>query len=113
VLLVLRTRHPALRSRPGTGLLVSSIGVAAVTISLPYVPWLSEPLALVPLPAMVLAALAAITLAYVAAAEAGKRVFYRAIDPAASHPPAGGRPHRRLLRAVREHGGLRHGERGE
>jgi P-type E1-E2 ATPase len=80
------------------------LGVAAVTISLPYLAWLAEPLALVPLPATVLAALAAITLAYVAAAEAGKRLFYQAIDRPAPQPPAGRHP-RRLLRAVREHGG--------
>jgi Mg2+-importing ATPase len=104
VLLVLRTRRPALRSRPGTGLLVTSVGVAAVTISLPYVPWLAEPLALVPLPATVLGALGVITLSYVVAAEAGKRLFYRAIDRPAPQPPAGRHP-RRLLRAVREHGG--------
>lgn len=103
VLLVLRTRRPALRSRPGTGLLVSSIGVAAVTISLPYLPWLAGPLALVPLPATVLVALAAITLTYVVAAEAGKRLFYRAVDRPA-HPPAG-RHHRRLARTIAEHSG--------
>jgi P-type Mg2+ transporter len=104
VLLVLRTRRPALRSRPGTGLLVSSIGVAAVTVSLPYLPWLARPLALVPLPAGVLGALGVITLGYVIAAEAGKRLFYQAIDRPARHPPAG-RRHRRLARVISEHGG--------
>jgi Mg2+-importing ATPase len=104
VLLVLRTRRPALRSRPGTGLLVSSIGVAVFTVSLPYVPWLAEPLALVPLPATVLGALGVITLSYVVAAEAGKRRFYRAVDRPRPTPPSGRHP-RRLLRVVREHGG--------
>jgi Mg2+-importing ATPase len=38
VLLVLRTRRPFYRSRPGRGLLISSIVIAAVTLWLPYSP---------------------------------------------------------------------------
>jgi Mg2+-importing ATPase len=104
VLLVLRTRRPAVRSRPGTGLLVSSIAVAAVTIALPYLPRLAGLLGLIPLPAAVLAALATITLLYVVSAEIAKRVFYRAIEHPADRRSMGG-PSRRLARVAREHGG--------
>src|SRR6266545_1549122 len=104
VLLVLRTRRPALRSRPGTALLRSSVAVTAVTLALPYLRPLAEPLALVPLPATVVAALVAITLAYVAAAETVKRGFYRAVDRPA-RDPAGAHHPRRLARVAREHDG--------
>src|SRR6266540_2885498 len=104
VLLVLRTRRPALRSRPGTGLLLSSLAVTAVTLALPYLRPLAEPLALVPLPATMVAALAAITLAYVASAETVKRSFYRAVDRPA-RDPAGAHHPRRLARVAREHDG--------
>ena len=104
VLLVLRTRRPALRSRPGTGLLLSSLAVTAVTLALPYLRPLAEPLALVPLPATMVAALVAITLAYVASAETVKRSFYRAVDRPA-RDPAGAHHPRRLARVAREHDG--------
>jgi Mg2+-importing ATPase len=103
VLLVLRTRRAALRSRPGKALLRSSFAVAAVTLALPYLRPLAEPLGLVPLPATVVLALLAITLAYVAAAETVKRAFYRAVDRPAPEPPNARHP-RRLARVAREHG---------
>jgi Mg2+-importing ATPase len=107
VLLVLRTRRVATRSRPGRALLVSSVAVALLTVLLPYLPVASSALGLVALPAPVLLTLLGITLAYVAAAELTKRVYYRAAAPAArlvpSRPAAA--PHtRRLHRLAREHG---------
>ena len=107
VLLVLRTRRPALRSRPGTALLATSLAVTAFTIALPYVPGVAGVLGLVPLPAAIVAALVAITLAYVAAAELVKRSFYQAVG---RPPPRRGGPHqqRRLAHAVPEHGGDPH-----
>ncbi len=105
VLLVLRTRRPALRSRPGTGLLVTSVLIAAVTVSLPYIPFLAEPLGLRALSAKVLASLALITLGYIASAELLKRKFYKAMDRSRLE---GQRPEghpRRLGSVIREHGG--------
>jgi Mg2+-importing ATPase len=90
----------------GSTLTELAVGVAAVTISLPYVPWLAGPLALVPLPAGVVGALGGITLSCVIAAEAGKRLFYQAVDRPARRPPAG-RHHRRLARVIAEHSGRR------
>ncbi len=110
VLLVLRTRRPAFRSRPGTGLLIASLAIAAVTIAIPYSPG-AELLGLRALPAAVLGSLLLITLAYVVAAEAVKRSFYRAAAHHGDRPPpeAARLRHRRLRQAAREHGGGRRG----
>jgi Mg2+-importing ATPase len=77
VLLVLRTQRPFFRSRPGSALLVSSIGIAGLTLALPYSGWLGHELGFTPLSATLLATMLAITAAYVVAAELVKRAFYR------------------------------------
>ena len=76
IALVVRTRRPFWRSRPGTALLAASLGVIAVALALPYLPfsWL---FGFVPLPAPLVLAIGAMTLAYVAAVEAAKARFYR------------------------------------
>ncbi len=75
VMLVLRSQRPFFRSRPGAALLWSSIAVAVVSVAIPFTP-AAEPLGLVPIPAAVLLALAAITAGYVAVTELAKAVFY-------------------------------------
>jgi Mg2+-importing ATPase len=77
VMLVLRTRRPWWRSRPGRALVATSAAVAGVTVALPYGP-LAVPLGLVGLPTGLLATLAALTVVYVAANEAAKRSFFPA-----------------------------------
>ncbi|SEN52033.1 magnesium-translocating P-type ATPase [Nonomuraea pusilla] len=72
VMLVLRTRRPFFRSRPGRALVWSSVLVALVTVAVPFTP-LAGPLGLVAPPPAVLAALAGLTLLYVAVNEAAKR----------------------------------------
>jgi Mg2+-importing ATPase len=74
VLLVLRTRRPFYRSRPGRGLLWSSGAIAAVTLWLPYSP-LADVLGLTSLSLTLLTTLLAITALYVVSAELTKRVF--------------------------------------
>ena len=74
VLLVLRTNRPFFRSRPARSLLVSSGLLAAVTIAIPYTP-LARPLGFVPLTAVLLAALAGLTIVYVLSNEVVKRMF--------------------------------------
>lgn len=103
VLLVLRTRRPALRSRPGTGLAFATLLVALVTIPLPFIPNLAGPMGLVPLPGPVLGALVALTLLYVMAAEGVKRLRRRPPEHPARRPVT---PvlHRRLRQVAREHG---------
>ena len=83
VMLVLRTRRPFFRSRPGTALLGTSIAVALASLAIPFSP-LAEPLGLVPVPVPVLFALGAITASYVVATELAKARFYRRIAPATS-----------------------------
>lgn len=72
VMLVLRTNRLAVRSRPGRGLLVSSVVVAAFTILLPYSP-LAAPLGLDGLPTPVLGAVGGLVVVYVIANELVKR----------------------------------------
>ena len=70
-MLVLRTARVAYRSRPGRGLLWSSLGVAVVTAGLPFSP-LRGALGLVGLPASLLVALGGLTAIYWGANEALK-----------------------------------------
>jgi len=85
IVLVVRTRRPFFKSRPGTLLLTATILLAALVPTIPYLPFVG-PLGFVPIPLTVLATLIAITAAYVAAAELTKYWFYRAA-PAVSGSP--------------------------
>ena len=71
VMLVLRTRRRAWRSRPGTALLSASLAIAAVTVALPFSP-LADDLGLTRPGWGVLLVLALVTLAYVTATEVAK-----------------------------------------
>jgi Mg2+-importing ATPase len=75
VALVVRTRRPFFRSRPGRVLLVSTVVLAALTPLVPSLPG-AELLGFVPVPGWLLASIVLITVAYVAAAELIKRLFY-------------------------------------
>lgn len=76
IALVVRTRRPVWRSRPGTLLLWTTVAVAVLAFALPYLP-MSGLLGFVPLPPALLLAIVAITCAYVAASEILKSWFYR------------------------------------
>jgi len=76
IALVVRTRRAFFRSRPGTVLLYSTLALIAVTLAIPYLPFVRI-LGFVPLPAPVVIALVLITVAYVIAAEGMKSWFYR------------------------------------
>ena len=76
VALVIRTRRPFYRSRPGTLLLWSTIGLIILTLAIPYLPFMAV-FGFVPLPAPLLATIAGITVLYVAATEWQKRWFFR------------------------------------
>jgi len=76
VLLVMRTQKPFFKSRPAPILLYSSIGVAALTLLLPYLP-LSNILNIAPVPAAVLFSLLGIAAAYIITTEIAKHFFYR------------------------------------
>ncbi|MFO0689164.1 MAG: magnesium-translocating P-type ATPase [Myxococcota bacterium] len=74
IVLVVRTKQPLLRSRPGRLLMGTTVAVAGGTLLIPWLPG-SALFDFVPLPAPVLAAILGITLAYVAASEWTKRRF--------------------------------------
>jgi Mg2+-importing ATPase len=76
IVLVIRTRRPFFRSRPGTILWVATLLVAGTTIFLPY-SRLGGLFGLVPLPAGFVLLLLGITAAYMLASEVAKRYFYR------------------------------------
>lgn len=75
IVLIVRTHRPFYRSRPGRLLLWSSVIVAALTLFVPYLPFVAL-FEFQPLPASVLFAVLLITLFYLAASEATKRWFY-------------------------------------
>ena len=75
VALVVRTRRPFFRSRPGRLLVGTTAGVAAVAVALPYLPGASA-LGFVPLSAPILVSVLLIAGAYVAATELGKVWFF-------------------------------------
>jgi Mg2+-importing ATPase len=72
VLLVLRTRLPAWRSRPGALLLATTLAVGVLAVTLPLVGPAARVFGFVPLPWGISAALAAIVAGYVLCTEAVK-----------------------------------------
>jgi P-type Mg2+ transporter len=76
VALVVRTRRPFFRSRPGNLLMATTAGVAAVAVTLPFMPGVAA-LGFVPVSGSLLASVLAIAAAYVAATELAKARFYR------------------------------------
>jgi P-type Mg2+ transporter len=76
IALVVRTRRPFYRSRPGDLLLVSTVALIMLAFAIPYLPFAGL-LGFVPMPGMLAATLVAVTVLYVLAAEATKHWFYR------------------------------------
>ncbi|HEU4730759.1 MAG TPA: magnesium-translocating P-type ATPase [Kofleriaceae bacterium] len=83
IALVVRTRRPAWRSRPGRVLVWTTAAVALVAFALPYLPF-ARILGFEPASPAMMAAVIAIAVGYVAASELLKSWFYRA--PAAPRP---------------------------
>jgi P-type Mg2+ transporter len=80
VALVVRTRLPFYRSRPGKWLLISTIAVTALTLTIPYLPG-SQYLGFIPLPFSLLGLVVGITILYMMAAEVAKRYFHAHYHP--------------------------------
>jgi Mg2+-importing ATPase len=76
IALVVRTRRPFYRSRPGTVLLASTVSLIALTFAIPYLPF-ARVLGFTPLPGALLIALSVFTGLYVLATELMKKWFYR------------------------------------
>jgi Mg2+-importing ATPase len=76
--LVIRTRRPFFKSRPGRYLLIAALIIAGVTVVLPYSP-LSGLLGFTPLPISLLLVLGGIAVLYIATSEVAKKVFYERV----------------------------------
>jgi Mg2+-importing ATPase len=76
VALVVRTRRPFFRSRPGTLLWTSTAAITGLTFLIPFLPHAGL-LGFVPIPGRLLLALVGITALYVGAAEFAKSRLYR------------------------------------
>jgi P-type Mg2+ transporter len=83
IALVVRTRHLFFRSRPGTLLLASTLIFVAITVVLPYLPFISV-FGFVPLPAPLMLAMLGLTALYVVATEATKKYFYSRVTNASA-----------------------------
>ena len=77
--LVIRTRKPFFRSRPGKYLLIATLLIVVVTILFPITP-LAELLGFQPLPMTTLLVIGIIVMLYMAAAEVVKRSFYKKMN---------------------------------
>ena len=75
IALVVRTRRPFFRSRPGRLLLWSTLALVVLTFALPYLPFIGV-FGFVPLPGVMLVTISAITALYVVATELAKSRFY-------------------------------------
>jgi Mg2+-importing ATPase len=75
VALVVRTRHPFFRSRPGALLLASTLIFIGITLLLPYLPFISV-FGFVPLPAPLMLTMLGLTILYILATELTKKYFY-------------------------------------
>jgi Mg2+-importing ATPase len=76
VIFIIRTRGLSWASRANPLLVTSSLGALAVAFAIVLMPW-GAGLGFVPLPAMLLAAIAAVVIAYLAAAELFKTLAIR------------------------------------
>jgi Mg2+-importing ATPase len=76
IALVVRTRRPFFRSRPGTLLWTSTAAIVAVTFAIPFLPFAGV-LGFAVLPGTVLLTLIGITVLYIGAVELAKAWFYR------------------------------------
>lgn len=75
VVLIIRTRRPFFKSRPGKYLLAAAVMVGLVTFVLPYTP-LARPFGFTLMPVYFLLIVAVIVAVYIAVAEVAKRFFY-------------------------------------
>jgi Mg2+-importing ATPase len=87
VVLVVRSRRPLGKSRPGRALVRATAACLAITLALPFSP-LGAPLGLVPPRPAVLALIAVVVAAYVAAAEIVKRWFFGRLASPVQRSPA-------------------------
>jgi len=78
IVLVIRSRRPFFKSKPGKYLLISTLLIAGVTLALPYTP-VAEVLGFKPLPFSLIAMILTIVAIYIVSAEIAKRIFYKKV----------------------------------
>jgi len=78
IVLVVRSRRPFFKSRPGKYLLMTTLLIIAVTFALPFTP-LGRIFGFEPLPVWFLLVIVVIVLLYIGGAEITKRLFYRMV----------------------------------
>ncbi len=83
IVLVVRTKQPMHRSKPGKSLLTATLAIVATVFLIPYTP-LAGPLGLDALKPQILVAIVAIIAAYILSAEVTKSIFYRHTTRAAT-----------------------------
>lgn len=76
IVLVIRTRKPFFKSRPGKYLLTATLLIVGVTLLMPFTP-LAKPFGFQPLPASFFLLLGVIVVIYIATADIAKQTFYR------------------------------------
>ena len=79
IVLVIRSRRPLHKSRPGKQLVTVTLLVVAAVLILPYLP-IAGILGLAPLPASVLGMIGGIIAIYILTAEVVKMIFYKYVD---------------------------------
>ena len=78
IVLIIRTRQPFFKSKPGRPLWVATLLVILGTVTLPYT-GLSGLFGFAPMPAEFLVVLVGLLFLYILAAEVTKKVFYRSV----------------------------------
>ena len=78
IVLVIRSRKPFFKSKPGKYLLMATLSIAVVTLILPFTP-LADIFGFSPLPISFLAIIGMIVVFYIITAEVAKTVFYRKV----------------------------------
>ena len=78
IVLVIRSRKPFFRSRPGKYLLIATLSIAAITLILPFTP-LGTVFGFSPLAFSTYLLLLIIVVVYILAAEITKRIFYKKV----------------------------------
>jgi Mg2+-importing ATPase len=81
VVLVLRTRGPAFRSRPSRMLLWTTVAVSVAALAIPFLGPLALAFGFVPLSALQMGVVLVIVAGYIAATEGAKAWFYRMRNP--------------------------------
>jgi Mg2+-importing ATPase len=79
VIFVIRTRRvPFFKSRPSLPLMATTIACAALAVAIPYIPFIAKPLGFTSLPPAFLLVLVVMVITYLALAELGIKIFFKA-----------------------------------